>query len=562
MLTTGPETRLTLGAGDDIKVKVTHREKEMELTKEQLMLGEKVQKFVAQGEPGFFVVPGYAGVGKTTTIFHFLGKSVKCLVAPTHEALQTLVNSYRLAHPEECTPAHGSLAAFLGKAPVDPLPPTPHDLEVFDRLSSQEKLTPEESELLKRLRSMVTPSDRVFTGVGKSFADNLPPRSLVVLDEAGMLSKGSIEEIVSTYKHKFLFIMLGDPAQCPPIDSDRADGEPSEIFEYSCVNPLIQVMRTNCEYISEQTRKWREVAICKDPQQVLNFLNGDFKRTSTFRVRAKLLEKQTVVVSCNHDKVFQFHELLYEARQEQLSKEEGYSGYEVGDTLISYGNFRSDNVLILHNSARLTVVDPDEARGRGAYVWEGALGMFCKRTFEGEKTNTLLYGEHPFFTVAAEDVHGKLFCFPLPRLGLNHHRHKENYLALYRALIKGHTKRQGLSEYLEQITGLFCSPKNDMKQLTQSEFRTARQVLVSSFLEPYDCKKVSGQRSARQDLFPDIRHSSAMTIHKSQGASIPSVTVDLGSIKNWATGWNARPLDAAMMGYTAVSRAKSELMYV
>jgi len=152
-------------------------------TEDQKKASELIEKFLSDSSERFFLLRGYSGTGKTTLINHILqqhfleGKSI-------------------------------AVSSFTNKATnvISRLTPFAKGISLFRLLGMK---TEEDSEQL------------VFEFKGK---DKIKEFDIIVVDEVSMLSDECYRLLVEKVgKRKCKIILMGDPAQLPPIQENAGD---------------------------------------------------------------------------------------------------------------------------------------------------------------------------------------------------------------------------------------------------------------------------------------------------------------------------------------------------
>lgn len=165
-----------------------------------------------QGNP-FIVVSGYAGTGKSTCLIEVLGRtnSRVCVCATTNKAVRVLREVFtenRINQPPTCT--------------------------IYSLLS---------------LTLMPTGELKNIGGFDNEV--DLSDFDCVVIDEAGMLNRKMCEYIdkVSDENPRIRWVLLGDPAQLPPVKESM-----SEVWSVENMLYLTRVMRTDNQILTLSTK--------------------------------------------------------------------------------------------------------------------------------------------------------------------------------------------------------------------------------------------------------------------------------------------------------------------
>lgn len=163
-------------------------------TKDQKKAAELIEKFLTNSKEKFFLLTGYAGVGKSSIINHILqshfnqGKSI-------------------------------AVSSFTNKATsvISGMTPFATGISLFRLLGLK---TEEESEQL------------IFEFKGK---DKLKKFDIIVIDEISMLSDECYDLLVEKVQRKrgVKIILMGDPAQLPPVNDKNKDSKAFNIENYT-----------------------------------------------------------------------------------------------------------------------------------------------------------------------------------------------------------------------------------------------------------------------------------------------------------------------------------------
>lgn len=181
-----------------------------ELNKDQREAVDRLHNFAADPTKQFFVLKGYAGVGKSSSIQRFLKETDRncVLTSPTHKACRVLRD----------------MAAEVGSGNVDVR--TIHSLLGLRPNKDSHKME--------------------FTAVGENQADRF---QVIVVDEGSMVSTELFKQISETaFEENVKFIFMGDPLQLPPVHEDI-----SPVFHIPDQFELTKVMRHDNQILSLAT---------------------------------------------------------------------------------------------------------------------------------------------------------------------------------------------------------------------------------------------------------------------------------------------------------------------
>lgn len=208
----------------------------MKLNQQQTKAKSLILDFIANKKDNFFLLSGYAGTGKSTTISDIMAEYQKqqyswiAMCAPTHKATQVLRNKGKEKNSHNID--YSTIHQLLGlTAEID-----------------------------------YNTGEQVFTQVGNN---NIKKYDLVIIDECSMIDSELWAIIQSeVFTHDKQVVLLGDDAQLPPINDPV-----SPIFSESLPHyKLTDVMRTdNLNPLADIIDNARLHKLCSG-----NFHNNDF----------------------------------------------------------------------------------------------------------------------------------------------------------------------------------------------------------------------------------------------------------------------------------------------
>lgn len=219
----------------------------MQLTNEQRIAVDKLHDFVQDRFKFFFILAGFAGTGKTTTVQTFVRETHAevVLTAPTNKAVRILKG----------------MAQEIGTGNV-----------VTATIQS-----------LLGLRPNKAGADMEFKAEGENTAENY---DVVVVDESSMVSTELFSLIKNTaFSTMTKFIFMGDPLQLPPIKEAI-----SPTFSIPDQALLSQVMRHDSQILRLATH----LRAVLSGEESLNIQSDYDDNGGVYKVNWKVLRKQMV----------------------------------------------------------------------------------------------------------------------------------------------------------------------------------------------------------------------------------------------------------------------------
>ncbi len=440
----------------------------MQLTVQQSKALRKMEAFIDSSEL-FFGLFGYAGTGKSTVIFNlieklkYLGKKV-VLTTPTNKALGVLrkMSKQKKINVDLCT-----IHQLLGLAPVK------------------------------------VGTEKILKQVSQN---NLHYYDVVVLDEGSMVP-GELWEIVKKEinKNNSLFdggtklIVMGDPAQLPPVSSNGVNEKRSPSFNIKNKAVLTEVVRQGADSpLLEFVTACRQAVKTREVFRPFSLKSADKKNGSLIVGQETLLKYNLKKFATKFD-----------------SNPDCYR-------MLCYTNKRVD-------------------------YWNSQVRKFVY----GKKAPRFLDGERLIARSPIMAPDGKTTIFPTSTefqiLDV-----EEDFYAGYAAW-----KLQVKTDYDEdcgrsdtrQVYCLHEDGKESFDKDNQRLLKSAKSnpVLWKAWYE-------------HSEIFADVRNCWALTVHNSQGSTFEEVGIDGRDINRKAFGQNGSIRECNQLWYVSASRAKNRVL--
>lgn len=536
----------------------------MELNPQQKNLITAVVNLLTRGY-GTLQVSGRGGTGKTTAIAIALESAgvswgELAVVCPTHEAKNVLARS--LAKSGIYPASVMTVAGALGKVLEDPCSLSVMEEERLIHLEGKENLTVAEGKELVNLRSKALASTQknfAKTGLAPNLSD-----SVVIVDEASMISPTEAKDLAGLGR---VMIFLGDLNQVPYVGAK--DGEVSPCL----ANPDITLAKVERVRVPELLKIQDDILACLEAPHNLGAAIATIK---PFRGDlAEALFKGAKFISPYNEAVNSRNYEALEVAWEEHDPLPG--GYYPGLELKAYGptGYTSKRPT-LQNGELFTVLDVLHDYPKSilrATPASGTLGtageilhpgtphetethaVVLRRAADGSevvlKLPTLTHVPFGVRVAQVDDLVNKLSRSHLGKLS--------DY---DRLVLRAAAESEGgvLSDLVDELASVKSLTPKERQSLYRGLYPliTVLRANYCSYYGSYNpdsrCKLLPEKRAVS-----DLRPTFALTTHKCQGNEFESVIVDGGGFLKWATGFNAQPVNAVKMAYTAVSRAKSTL---
>ena len=522
-----PESKLTfLDKEVDISRLETRDKGEIVLTDNQLQSQRAIMSWFesvrGQTGPHMFVLKGYAGTGKTSSILRFI-RSLEEVNASEADSIGYAAPTHKAARV---------LRRIIGKH--------------VSTISSILQERPDETILARSRRS-------VFRSEGDIIGDT----KILIIDEASMIQPRQFEQIRAAADRGTRIIFMGDPMQVRPVRSQRSlvftsglpEFELTELVRQTAGNPLIKFL-TGMRQIPESEIKQRY------------FPEDDFATTSDGRISEGIkvgTEVQrmrdvafTIFSSDNFKNDINFFRIiayrnevidsLNERIRNMLFPEAG-DGVVPGELITGYGNHSIGEKRVVENSADYMVEEVgkiQEERGiRYQQVKMRNVDEQISEAFTDEDArNMISYG------ASQEEIDAA--------------REQSQDQGLYEVNIVLNDIGS-VTAFTEQLDLLQNSAAEIAKTGDRDAIRAAnldvadfRAMFLSRFdpkILDLDGKEVSIAKKA-------INNGYAITTHKAQGSTfhtVMTITADLNTL--WAT----RTQESRELVYTAMSRASKRV---
>ena len=205
----------------------------MKLTAEQSTALLAINHWLTKSSAPEFVLAGYAGTGKTTLLGNFIDSQSKPVLtcAPTGKAASVLRR--KLSGNARVSTVHSILYT----------PSTP-STDILDALKEQLIEDPTNRELQARMMEEKAALIQKKVKFNPKNETNIVPGSLIVVDEASMVSRRMREDLIATGAR---ILFCGDAAQLPAVMSEdfftnrKPDAMLEQITRQSAESPIIRL---------------------------------------------------------------------------------------------------------------------------------------------------------------------------------------------------------------------------------------------------------------------------------------------------------------------------------
>ena len=473
------------------------------LTNDQKNALDKLLEFI-YNKDNTILIEGYAGTGKTTLItllIPYLLKNniIKSVVfsAPTNKAVNVIIEKYPIQKNKDI------IVDFL----------TIH-------------------KLLKYKSEFNNEGNKIFV---KSEGSCFKLYDLIIIDECSMLSKDIVKNISEEINEKTKIILIGDPAQLPPVNEDY-----SSIFtKFKNKVLLQQVVRAKKQGIVEACNNTRRMIFDETQEEVkevdgIYFYRNNYEKKreqnividfSEYVVKTKWFKKyleieDSIILAWTNKQVSMYNE---EIRRIKFGKK--LKKYLVGDKLIltDYYLTNDDFTEPIYTSEQITIIGVQETNIKFPE-------MVCK--FEGI-TKEMKKIANNYINIINS---GTIRQYNVYKLKIKKSNHLIFTIYVLKDIdVKKNTQDQ---EYAKEKIYKFIKKYGSDEMIEKNIIRIMWKYYNKTFVDP----------------FAKINYGYSTTVHKSQASSYKNVFVDYNDIIK-----NKNTLEALHCLYTAQSRAINSL---
>ena len=473
------------------------------LTNDQKNALDKLLEFI-YNKDNTILIEGYAGTGKTTLItllIPYLLKNniIKSVVfsAPTNKAVNVIIEKYPIQKNKDI------IVDFL----------TIH-------------------KLLKYKSEFNNEGNKIFV---KSEGSCFKLYDLIIIDECSMLSKDIVNNIGEEINEKTKIILIGDPAQLPPVNEDY-----SSIFTKFKNKVLLQkVVRAKKQGIVEACNNTRRMIFDETQQEVkevdgIYFYRNNYEKKreqnividfSEYVVKTKWFKKyleieDSIILAWTNKQVSMYNE---EIRRIKFGKK--LKKYLVGDKLIltDYYLTNDDFTEPIYTSEQIIIIGVQETNIKFPE-------MVCK--FEGITKEMKKLANNYINLINS----GTIRQYNVYKLKIKKSNHLIFTIYVLKDIdIKKNTQDQ---EYAKDKIYKFIKKYGSNEMIEKNIIRIMWKYYNKTFVDP----------------FAKINYGYSTTVHKSQASSYKNVFVDYNDIIK-----NKNTLEALHCLYTAQSRAINSL---
>lgn len=461
----------------------------MELSEQQKQVFEQIKKFM-DSDASIFILQGYAGTGKTTMIQYIAeylkDKTNLFLMAPTGRAARVLSDKTN----QNAYTIHKGIYRFSG-------------------LSVEEK-----KELSDNRFKMHFPIRKVEKGYATAIVDEASMLcSQTIKHEIFMFGTDNIMNDLLTFVRPSFggkLILVGDPAQLPPVGESISNALNPEFFE----NKGLKVMQAS---LTEVLRQKKDSLILKNAMQIRDLLSEDNRNRLVFE--EKVGEVEALNISDFLDKYF-----------------EKRNGFNINDSVIIC--FANQTANDYNKSIRQRIFNqenPEIQKGdilmvcQNNYKHDIMNGEFVKVTSVGTKT----YQSAPVYIQNGATKEKHIFKFGFQNITYIDPSTKEHSCYILLNLL--YSDNSSLS--LDEMTGLFINFCMRNPHLRKGSEEFANAIMEDEY---FNCLKA--------------KFGYAVTGHKCQGGEWEKAFVDYSKRTGLST-------DCLRWAYTATTRAKDSLYF-
>lgn len=533
----------------------------IEFTKNQKEAITDLLHFLSKSNDKIYGLFGYAGTGKTTIIVEFIKnlltqKYIKSVIftAPTNKALNVIKNKFASAIKE--------IFKFL-------------DLEFDEKNSFETNLEKLKKykinidfatihRLMKYKTEFNIDGEMIFIRDKDNLLDNY---DIVIIDECSMVSINLIFDIISEInKFKTKIILLGDPAQLPPVNERfssvfmnkhniltienikryiiNINKENYELFCNIIINMNIfvlkEVIRTKNNSIINACNLVRDWIFCiNDFYNINNYCDDNFKifpfdkiiKTNTewyktFESTIKI-ESDTIIITWTNDETNKYNEYC----RKLLFNKSVLDKYVVGDILI-LNEFYNINSFKMNTSEKI-IVNQIEIID---YEIE-KLSDKLNKSVRILKNYRIIEKKYKNFIETINNLQLVIKCYKLKVLKID-----DNTFYDINVIIDDEKEK-----HKNIITNLI----EEIKKFRQTIIETTQLSSIDSLLIQPLWKEFY---STYIDPFASVSYGYAITCHKAQGSNYKNVFVDFADISK-----NRNEDEMKRCMYTAMSRTIDKL---
>jgi hypothetical protein len=483
---------------------------QFQLTDDQIMGVREMVNFMYDGGQ-LYLLQGFAGTGKTTLI--------------------SILTEY--LH------SNGYLKAIAFSAPTNKAVNVLKSKFSQNKDSNYDFLTIHK--LLQYKSDFDVSGNKVF--VKKNNNSLFENYDLVVVDECSMLSKDIVSDIYPNNNNNKnndnkKIILLGDPAQLPPVDEDISD-----IFNLDIKTiTMKQVVRSNKDNvvnICNNVRKWMFKEL-PDPYMVkfkgkgVKFFKND-RNIKESKWLKHYLNNEGIILAWTNKKCDLYNNTI---RQIKYNKKE-LNRFEIGDILILTEFYKSlDKAFYSSEQIKVINIKNDYKKFEGMsieypdYFDNIKNSIHIKKTVEKTLNNINIKTKRSYYIFI-------LTINPLLNLNDEEPENINMYILDGLSINTNYAEKEFATEKINELIKFF-------QGYYKNEFKLIERIIIRKIWQSFNKTFV--------DQFANVNYGFSCTVHKSQASTFGNVYVDLDDIL-----LNKKQLEGKRCLYTALTRASNQL---